>query len=69
MLKHVQPLWEILPIVQLEEIMLFAFAIDDGPVKVWDCTTGEKAPEELRRAPMWLPEIPLDCEALIGDHL
>lgn len=25
--------------------------------------------EELRRAPTWMPEIPLDCEASIGDHL
>ena len=32
------------------EIMLFAYAIDDGPVNVWDVTKGEKAPEDLRRA-------------------
>ena len=29
------------------EILLFAYAIDDGPVRVWDCTTGEGAPSEL----------------------
>lgn len=32
------------------EIMLFAYAIDDGPVNVWDVTKGGKAPEDLRRA-------------------
>jgi DNA polymerase len=32
------------------EIMLFAYALDDGPVNVWDVTKGEKAPEDLRRA-------------------
>lgn len=32
------------------EIMLFAWAIDDGPVQVWDVTTGTKAPALLRAA-------------------
>lgn len=32
------------------EIMLFAWAIDDGPVNVWDLTAGEKIPLELRLA-------------------
>lgn len=32
------------------EIMLFAWAIDDGPVSVWDVTTGTKAPAPLRAA-------------------
>lgn len=32
------------------EIMLFAWAIDDGPVSVWDVTTGIKAPAPLRAA-------------------
>lgn len=29
------------------EIMLFAYAIDDGPAKVWDLTTGESIPQDL----------------------
>lgn len=32
------------------EITLFAWAIDDGPVSVWDVTTGIKAPAPLRAA-------------------
>ncbi len=32
------------------EIMLFAWAIDDGPVHVWDRTTGETMPVELYAA-------------------
>lgn len=32
------------------EVMLFAWAIDDGPVSVWDCTTGAPMPEKLRQA-------------------
>lgn len=32
------------------EIMLFAWAIDDDPVRVWDLTSGEKIPLELRLA-------------------
>ena len=29
------------------EVLLFGYAIDDGPAKVWDVTTGEKMPLEL----------------------
>jgi len=32
------------------EITLFAYAIDDGPVRVWDLTTGEPMPRDLRVA-------------------
>lgn len=32
------------------EVMLFAWAIDDGPVSVWDLTTGEPIPSQLRKA-------------------
>ena len=32
------------------EIMLFAFALDDDPVDVWDVTTGEPMPDALRAA-------------------
>lgn len=29
------------------EVLLFGYAIDDGPAKVWDVTTGERMPFEL----------------------
>ena len=29
------------------EVLLFAYAIDDGPVQVWDCTAQKEPPEEL----------------------
>ncbi|RYF70295.1 MAG: DNA polymerase I, partial [Comamonadaceae bacterium] len=32
------------------EVMLFAWAIDDGPVQVWDVTTGAAAPAALVQA-------------------
>lgn len=32
------------------EIMLFAYAFDDGPVKVWDCTTDAPIPRDLHAA-------------------
>jgi DNA polymerase len=32
------------------EIMLFAYAIDDGPVQVWDCTETLRMPDELAAA-------------------
>lgn len=32
------------------EVMLFAWAIDDGPVSVWDLTAGEPIPSKLRKA-------------------
>ena len=32
------------------EILLFAYAFDDGPVKVWDCTLNPAVPDELARA-------------------
>lgn len=32
------------------EIMLFTYAFDDGPVKVWDLTTGESMPPDLHEA-------------------
>ena len=32
------------------EITLFAYAIDDGPVKVWDCTASNNIPGDLVRA-------------------
>ena len=31
------------------EVMLFAYAVDDGPVHVWDRTAGDDMPAELRR--------------------
>lgn len=30
------------------EVMLFAYAFDDDPVKVWDATTGDPMPRDLR---------------------
>lgn len=32
------------------EIMLWAYAVDDAPVRVWDVTAGEAMPRELREA-------------------
>ena len=32
------------------EILLFAYAIDDGPVRVWDRASGEEMPEDLMLA-------------------
>lgn len=32
------------------EIMLFAYALDDGPVKVWDCTAKPLMPDDLADA-------------------
>lgn len=32
------------------EVMLFAYALDDQPVKVWDLTTGQPMPPDLRAA-------------------
>ncbi|MBW8463528.1 MAG: DNA polymerase I, partial [Acidovorax sp.] len=32
------------------EVMLFAWAIDDGPVQVWDCTRMENMPPKLETA-------------------
>ena len=32
------------------EIMLFAYAFDDGPVKVWDCTAQPLMPDDLADA-------------------
>ena len=32
------------------EVMLFAYALEDGPIKVWDLTTGAPMPEDLREA-------------------
>lgn len=32
------------------EVMLFAWAIGDGPISVWDLTTGEKMPDALKAA-------------------
>ena len=32
------------------EVMLWAYAFDDGPVKVWDLTTGDPMPEDLAAA-------------------
>ncbi|WP_419058995.1 DNA polymerase [Kluyvera georgiana] len=32
------------------EVMLFAWAIDNGPVSVWDLTAGESIPSQLRKA-------------------
>lgn len=39
------------------EIMLFAYAIDDGPVKVWDLTTGTPMPPDLQHALLTADEI------------
>lgn len=33
------------------EVLLFGYAIDDGPAKVWDVTTGERMPFELAWCP------------------
>lgn len=30
-------------------VLLFAYAVDDAPAKVWDLTTGEPMPDELRQ--------------------
>lgn len=35
---------------ELAEVMLFAYAFDDGPIHVWDLTTGEPMPAQLRDA-------------------
>lgn len=43
------------------EVMLFAWAIDDGPVSVWDVTSGATMPEALERA--WS-----DPDALVIAH-
>lgn len=32
------------------EVMLFAYALDDGPVAVWDVTTGAPMPKDLAKA-------------------
>ena len=32
------------------EIMLFAYALDDGPVQVWDCTARPLMPDDLADA-------------------
>ena len=32
------------------EIMLFAYALDDGPVNVWDCTARSLMPDDLADA-------------------
>lgn len=32
------------------EILLFGYAIDDAPAKVWDLTTGEPMPDDLKQA-------------------
>lgn len=47
------------------EVMLFAYAIDDGPVKVWDCTTNTK---HVVRVPIDLDEALEDPEVLIYAH-
>lgn len=39
------------------EVMLFAYAFDDGPVKVWDVTEGGATPRELRDALEQAPEV------------
>ena len=32
------------------EVMIVAYALDDGPVNVWDVTSGEPMPEALSQA-------------------
>jgi DNA polymerase bacteriophage-type len=39
------------------EIMLFAWAIDDGPVHVWDVTSGSDIPADLHEALLFADEI------------
>ena len=39
------------------EVMLFAYAFDDGPVNVWDVTEGGAMPRDLRDALEQAPEI------------
>lgn len=39
------------------EIMVFAYAVDDGPVKVWDWTTGAPMPADLEHALLHADEI------------
>lgn len=39
------------------EILLFAWAIDDGPVSVWDVTTGEDIPADLHEALLLADEV------------
>lgn len=38
------------------EVLLFAYALDDGPAKVWDCTADEM-PDELYLAMQGYPEV------------
>jgi len=47
------------------EVMLFAWAIDDGPVSVWDCTLNDKG---VVRVPIDLLEALEDPEVLIYAH-
>jgi DNA polymerase len=47
------------------EVMLFAWAIDDGPVKVWDCTQNKKG---VVYVPIDLCEALEDPEVLICAH-
>jgi DNA polymerase len=39
------------------EILLFAYAMDDGGVSVWDVTEGEAMPDDLRHALLNAPEV------------
>ena len=39
------------------EILLFAYAFDDGPVKVWDCTLNTALPDELAHALLYAEEV------------
>lgn len=32
------------------EVLICSYAIDDGPVQVWDCTDGSRMPDNLRKA-------------------
>jgi len=32
------------------EILLFAYALDNGPVEVWDCTAQKEMPDSLKQA-------------------
>lgn len=47
------------------EVLLFAWAIDDGPVSVWDCTTNTKG---VVRVPIDLLEALEDPDVLICAH-
>ena len=47
------------------EVMLFAWAIDEGPVSVWDATAGGPMPAELAAAFAAMKGVPCVLEQLL----